>query len=125
MSQPPPSTSELAATVLRNRTVIREVVLVAHEQGPDSGADVISQTFKRRLQQRKQKGKKSRSKTQLTLDDLALKMDTELFPNSLKLKSSLYVWIIFLMGTFYTVPVLQLILGKPTITKLALLCSGS
>lgn len=28
-----PSSSELAATVLRHRTVLREVVLVAHEEG--------------------------------------------------------------------------------------------
>ena len=102
-----------AHTFYRHRHAIRDVLEAGMEVPEDNTdeAQVISETYKRKIKQRKEKGKKSRTKCDLTLDDLALKVDTELFPNTLKLKSSLYVWIIFLMGTFYTVPVLQLILG--------------
>ncbi len=62
------------------------------------------------MKQKRVKCLKRRQEENLRLADLATTMDKELFPNALKLKSSLYLWIILLMGVFYTLPVLQLIL---------------
>ncbi len=46
----------------------------------------------------------------LTLMDLTVTVDKELFPDTIKLKSGLYFWVIVLMGVFYTLPVAQLLI---------------
>ena len=48
----------------------------------------------------------------MCLSDLTLTYDKELFPDTLKMKSSLYLWIIMLMGVFYTLPVAQLLVAN-------------
>ncbi len=60
-----------------------------------------------RARERKKKGAGA-----LTLGDLTQKCDEELFPDTLRFKSSLYLWIIVLMGVFYTLPVAQLLIGN-------------
>ncbi|XP_059085490.1 SID1 transmembrane family member 2-like [Tigriopus californicus] len=64
-------------------------------------------TFKRKKEASVRETKHDRN---LMLDHMAIMYDKDIYPSSIKLKSSLYTWIIFLMGTFYTIPVVQLLL---------------
>ncbi|CAB4061962.1 unnamed protein product [Lepeophtheirus salmonis] len=57
----------------------------------------------------KEEVQKIRNQKDLTLKDLAITCDYDRFPHTLHMKSSLYVWIIFLMGIFYSLPVFQLV----------------
>ena len=72
---------------------------------------VIVNLYKEHMKAKKGKCHERRKEDNLTLNDLAIKYDKDLFPNSIKLKSSLYLWIISLMGIFYTIPVSQLLLN--------------
>ena len=66
--------------------------------------DCVEDFYKDYMHQKREKVKARRKEESLKLVDLTLKQDKELFANTLKLKSSLYVWIIFLMGRCISTP---------------------
>lgn len=45
----------------------------------------------------------------VTVADMSFYHNSDYFPNTLKLRSDLFVWLIFLAGIFYTLPVFQLV----------------
>ncbi len=74
---------------------------------------VLEAIFKEHRNRRLQSAAERKKRTgALTLADLTVKVDKELFPDTLRFKSGLYLWIIVLMGVFYTLPVAQLLIGN-------------
>ena len=45
----------------------------------------------------------------VTVADMSFYHDPDYFPSTLKLRSDLFVWLIFLAGIYYTLPVFQLV----------------
>lgn len=71
---------------------------------------LIVESFKTLKRKKEASVRESKHDMNLMLDHMTLMYDKDIYPSSIKLKSSLYTWIIFLMGTFYTIPVVQLLL---------------
>ena len=73
--------------------------------------EVIEIMFREQRKSVMEHTKERRKQQNLTLCDLAVTLDKDLYPNTEKLKSSLYLWILGLVSIFYTLPVGQLLYG--------------
>jgi len=74
-----------------------------------AGGCIPVEIYKEHMANIREQSRRERMNDEVTLNHLSVTVDTTLFPDTLKMKSSLYVWIIFLTGIFYTLPVLQMI----------------
>ena len=53
--------------------------------------------------------RKRANRAEVTVADMAVYYNKEYFPNFLKLRSELFLWLIILVGIYYTLPVFQLV----------------
>ncbi len=86
--------------------------LTKRPEAQTSVDQVVEGVFKKQRRKKLQEAKAQKKRQTLTLADLSLTYDKELFPDTLRMKSSLYLWIILVVGIFYTLPVIQLLISN-------------
>lgn len=72
--------------------------------------DAIIESFKNLKRLHDDSAKKNLKEDRLRLSDMSFKSDIDVYQGEVEMKSSLYSWLVFLMGVFYSLPVLQFLL---------------